>query len=287
MTVRVLARRVAGVLLVTSLALTSALTATATAQETEADVAVEVSAPRNILPPGGWTSVYTHVRNVGTAPANDVQFTITLPPQLQVSSTETSSEWDCESQGGTATCEHVGPLEPGATPFHFRFSAGVPYDAPIGTTVTATASVSTTSPESNTTDNHSEKSIRFVGKGVVEGRIWHDLNANGVREPGEPPVDSIGISFRALDDEDFDGFSNTFQGEYWEELAAKRFQAHVSLYKDSWRFTTPNVGDETTDSDFVPTTENTWYRDGTSQIFTVEAGARHVLDLGVVAVPNP
>ncbi|WP_461120553.1 SdrD B-like domain-containing protein [Saccharothrix stipae] len=287
MAVGVLARRVTGVLVIACTAAATALAGTATAQEAEADVTVEVSAPRNILPPGGWTSVYTRVRNVGTAPAEDVRFTVTLPSELQVFGTETSSEWDCESPApGTATCEHVGPLQPGATPFHFRFSAGVAYQAPIGTSVIATASVTTGSPESVTTNNESARSFTFVGKGVVKGRIWHDLNANGVREPNEPPVDSIGISFRALDDEDSAGFSNTSQGQYRLDLAAKRFQAHVSLSKNSWRLTTPNVGNDTADSDIVPTTEDAWYRHGSSEVFTVEAGAEHVVDVGVVAVPT-
>ena len=279
--------RILGVMMVASVALTTASTGTATARGAEADVTVEVSAPRNILPRGGWTLVDANVRNLGTVAAENVRFTFTLPPHLQVHGTETSSEWNCESQGGTATCQHIGPLRPGATPFHFRFSAGVSYEAPIGTSVTATASVTTSTPESVTGNNRSEKSIRFVGKGVVKGRIWHDLNANGVREHGEPTINSIGISFRAVDDEDLEGFSNSTDGTYWEDMAAKRFRAEVQLFKSSWRFTTPDVGDDTTDSDIMPTTEDAWYRNGKSEIFTVEPGVDRVLDVGVIAVPKP
>ncbi|SDM34856.1 SdrD B-like domain-containing protein [Allokutzneria albata] len=274
-------------MMITSVALTTALAGTATARGADADVTIEVSAARNILPPGGWTSVEANVRNLGTVAADNVRFTFALPQYLQVISTETSSEWNCESQGATATCQHIGPLRPGATPFHFRFTAGVSYDAPIGSSVIATASVTTSSAESVTGNNRSEKSIRFVGKGVVKGQIWHDLNANGVRDPGEPTINSIGVSFRSVDDEDLEGFSNSVDGTYWEDLAAKRFQAEVHLSKSSWRFTTPDVGSDTTDSDIVPTTEDAWYRYGKSEIFTVEAGVNRVLDVGVVAVPKP
>ncbi|MCP3805025.1 hypothetical protein NLX83_37740 [Allokutzneria sp. A3M-2-11 16] len=273
------------VVMIMSLAL--ATTGTAVAQEAEADVTIEVSAPRNILAPGGGTSVAANVRNIGAVAAENVRFTFALPQHLEVNSTETSSEWNCERQGATATCLHIGPLRPGATPFHFRFSAGVSYQAPIGTSVSATASVTTSSPESITGNNRSEKSIRFVGTGVVKGRIWHDLNANGVREQGEPTVNSIGLSLRSVDDEDLDGFSNTVDGTYWEELAAKRFQAEVQLSKSSWKFTTPNAGGDAVDSDIVPTTEDFWHRNGQSEIFMVEPGAHRVLDVGVIAVPKP
>lgn len=285
MTIRVLGRRAIGVVVIACTVSTAVPAGSAVAQQGEADVVVEVSAPRNILPAGGWTSIYTHVRNIGTAAADNVRFTTTLPPQLRVLGMDTSSEWDCDfSTPGTATCEHVGPLEPGVNPHYLRFTADAGFQPPVGASVTATASVTTTSPESVTDNNHSGAQIRFVGTGAVTGRIWHDLDADGVREPHEPLVDSIGITFRALDDEDWTGFSNTANGEYWLDLAAKRFQAHVDVSTGSWRFTTPDIGGDATDSDIIPITEDTRNRHGASEIFTVEAGAQRVLDVGVVAV---
>ncbi|MEV6900525.1 hypothetical protein [Amycolatopsis sp. NPDC051372] len=63
--------------------------------EGQADVVVDVSAARHILPDGGWTSVYVQVRNAGTAVASGVRFSVTLPPELQETGSMTTNQWDC------------------------------------------------------------------------------------------------------------------------------------------------------------------------------------------------
>ncbi|MEV8613863.1 hypothetical protein AB0383_39160 [Amycolatopsis sp. NPDC051373] len=60
-----------------------------------ADVVVDVSAARHILPDGGWPSVYVQVRHAGTAAASGVRFSGTLPPELQETGSMTTNQWDC------------------------------------------------------------------------------------------------------------------------------------------------------------------------------------------------
>lgn len=249
----------------------------------QADVQISVNAPRHILPSGGWTSVSAEVRNLGDAPASDVEFTLTLPPELQITGSTTSSEWDCAFAGQVSTCTHVGDVAPGATPYPLTLTAGVT-GAAAGDELAATATVSTSSPESTTSNNTAERPFTIVGKGTVRGSFWNDLNADGVRQPGEPSVDPGSISIRAIDDEDDYGSANTHNGTFSYQVPAKRYRAEVRVWPDEWTYTTPNVGDDTTDSDFTEITENGWYRTAVTDSFTVAPDGTITVDVGLIAV---
>lgn len=259
---------------------------TASADEGVADIAVEVTAARNILPTDGWSTVTTTVRNVGSAPAENVTFTTTLPPELRSSGTSTSSEWKCDHGIGTVTCTRETPLAPGeaAYPFHFSTYA---QGATVGQTVAPRAEAGTTSPEIALDNNRSAKDIRFVGKGVIKGNFWHDLDADGVREDGEPLVEGPGISFWSVDDEDHYGFANTHRGEYSFQVPAKRYVTRMEVWASEWKFTTPNVGDDRFDSDVIPTKQGPWTNEATTDPFLVEQGGTVVIDVGLVAVQMP
>ncbi|TWP48442.1 hypothetical protein FKR81_28020 [Lentzea tibetensis] len=252
------------------------------ASDDQADVSIEVTAPRNILATDGWTRVAATVRNTGELPASDVRFTYTIPQELLPSGTETSSEWDCQHGWRTVTCTHDGDLAPGATAYPFYFTASA-QGATVGQTITAVADVTTASPEHSAANNHGSRDIQFVGKGNVRGRLWHDLNANGAREEGEPPVDSVGLSVLAVDDEDQYGYANHHGGTFDHRVPAKRFYGRVTLASWSgWAFTTPNAGDDTTDSDFVQVSDNHGYLEGRTDVFTVEPDGSVTIDVGLV-----
>lgn len=277
---------------VTTLSLMAAAVVTApvaAAEEPAADVRVDVSAPRHILPPDGWSTLTTTVSNTGDAPASDVRLVITLPSNLHSSSTSTSNEWDCSAPSGwplVLTCDHVGDLAAGATAYPVILSV-YPYEATAGDAIDADATVTTTSQESDTSDNAAVGRLTIVGKGAIRGQVWYDLNANGVREQGEPaPGGSWGIevAFDSVDDEDLYGVANANNGPFYFSVPAKKFSARVTVNRAEWAFTTPDVGDDTTDSDVTQVSESTWYRIARSPEFTVPAGGTVTLDIGLVAV---
>lgn len=252
------------------------------------DLRVDVSAPRHLLPVDGWSTVSTTVTNTGAAPAADVRLTITFPDQLHSSGWSTSSEWDCASAPGwpmILTCDHVGEIAAGATPYPVTVSA-YGHEATVGQAVDVVAEATTSSTDANPADNTGHRAITFLGTGVIDGRFWHDLNANGVREAGEPAITSTGVSFWSVDDEDQYGSSNTHDGSFYHQVPSKRYYAEVQVWRSQWRFTTPDVGADTTDSDVTQVSENSYYRTARSPEFTVPAGERVTVDIGLVAVPN-
>jgi hypothetical protein len=56
------------------------------------------------------------------------------------------------------------------------------------------------------------------------------------------------------------------------------------VFRWDWRFTTPDVGDDATDSDLAQVSENSVYRIAESAEFTVTAAGTTVVDLGIVAI---
>ncbi len=242
---------------------------------------MRVVAARNILPMMGWSTVSTEIRNLGDAPAKNVQFTVTLPPELQPSSTSGNSLWPCDFVGRVATCTYTDELAPGATHYPLFWSTGVG-DVAVGSEAKASATVTTSSPEGTLANNTSEQKFTFVGKGVVKGRFWHDLNADGVRQDGEPNVDPGMIVFQSIDDEDQYGYANTHNGTYDFQVPAKKYRAEAHVWPSDWKFTTPNVGDDATDSDFTDVGVVGWYRAAYTDEFVVQPDGTITVDVGVI-----
>jgi len=251
------------------------------------NVRVEINAPRHILPVDfGGTAIRTVVRNTGTAPAADVRVVISIPFELQVSSWSTSDEWDCSAPPvvpTVLTCDHVGDLAAGAEAYEVGVSAHT-REAKVGQTVSPRAEVTTSSADSDSADNAASVPVSFVGTGVVKGRIWHDTNANGIQDAGEPDGGSIGIGIHSLDDDDLYGYANTSEGSYWVQAPAKRYYADVQVWLADWRLTTPNAGtDDTVDSDVTATHSSGGYQHGRTAEFVVTADGETSIDVGVVA----
>jgi uncharacterized repeat protein (TIGR01451 family) len=256
----------------------------APADDGQADVAVTVSAPRHILAAsGGWTTVTVQVSNLGTVAATGVTFSVTLPPELRVSGTSGTSQWDCSNSGQTYTCAFVGDLAAGATPYGLSLTANV-VGAAEGSSSEVTAETSTTSPEANLANNQAQQELDYVGKGMITTHFWNDLNADGLWEQGEPTVDPGSITFNSIDDQDQYGAANTFNGVYSETVVAKTYYAEVQVRTNQWQFTKPNAGDDSTDSDFTQTSENTYYRTARTEPFVVDANGSVTVDVGLVAV---
>jgi uncharacterized repeat protein (TIGR01451 family) len=115
--------------------------------------------------------------------------------------------------------------------------------------------------------------------GALGQRVWHDLNANGRQDPGEPGLAGILVTL-------VDGAGRVLATTVSDETGAYHFgqlplgayQVRVTLPTE-YRFTLANQGDSAHDSDVEPTTgSSTWVT------LTAETPAQ-ALDAGVLAYP--
>ena len=253
-----------------------------------ADVAVKLTADPSVIAVGTGTTLNATVQNKGGSPAHHVQLEITLPSAFQVSSATWPSTFNCTQTGQVVTCEDTTDLAAHTTayPFSWYLDSSA---APPGTTGDFSASVTTDSQESNTSNNTAIRKTRIVGIGTVQGNVWNDLNGDGQREPGEPPLNDIS-SIQVLSSVDGDGsyVANIFNGTYsfWDVRAIRNI-VRVELNGSSpWKFTTPNVGDDATDSDVTDVSENDSVAIGESAEFKLTAGGVVTVDIGLVAKPQ-
>jgi hypothetical protein len=257
----------------------------ASADAGSANVVVTVSAARNILDASGWSSVDVVVRNDGPAAASGVSVSLTLPAVLRPIQMESTSDWNCDWGSPTLTCTYIGDFQPGASERVISESVDVDGAQP-GTTLKVVATATTSTPESSTADNTATQPIRIVPTGVVQGHLWNDLNADGIRQANEP-APGIGVTITSQDDEDSYGFANSFGTTYSETVPTKRFKVTTDLSRFNWRFTKPNVGSDDTDSDLQVVSDTQYDEIGASPVFNVTATTPAVVDVGVVAAFRP
>jgi uncharacterized repeat protein (TIGR01451 family) len=259
--------------------------APAVAQQKAADVAVDLSADPALMAVGNGTTITATVRNQGDRPARQVKLTITLPSAFDLASTSSTSDLPCTSAGQVVTCEGGPDLAAHATepPVSLFVEA---FSSPPGTTADFDASVTTGSRESDTTNNTATQSVHIVGVGTVQGNVWNDLNGDGQRESGEPPLNDI-TSIQVIYPEDGGGqyIANIFDGFYeFEGVRALPNIIRVTVSDTGpWTFTTPDVGDDATDSDITGVSDNGYELTGESAPFDVTAGGVATIDIGLVA----
>ncbi|MEV4343637.1 SdrD B-like domain-containing protein [Actinoplanes sp. NPDC049596] len=251
-----------------------------------ANVVVEVTAKRNLLDTSGWSSVDVFVRNDGAAPAAGVTVALTVPAGLRPFGGSSTSDWDCDWGTSVMTCTYLGELAPGASERPITRSVEVEGLA-VGAVLQVGASVTTSTPESSTADNAASAPIRIVETGEIRGRIWNDLNADGIRQATEPGANDVGMSIRSQDDEDSYGTANTYDGSFRYEVPSKRFKIVTDLNPFFWLFTKPDVGSDATDSDLRMISDDRYSQVGESPVFPVTAAKPALLDLGVVAAYRP
>ncbi|GAA4520484.1 hypothetical protein GCM10023191_097490 [Actinoallomurus oryzae] len=272
---------------VTAAALTftaSGVAHAAPAAKALADVAVDLSADPPVVGTGYGTTVTATVRNQGDRPARDLQLKITVPTGFELFGTSSSSALPCTPAAQVVTCTGTADLAAHATEYPITLSLEAM--APPGTDADFDASVTTTSRESDTSNNTATRTVQIVGVGTVQGNVWNDLNGDGQREPGEPPLNDISsIQVINPDDGDGSGVSNIFDGYYsfWDVRATRNIVRVTLNGSGPWTFTTPNVGDDATDSDISDVSETGSVIIGDSAEFNVTAGGVVTIDVGLVA----
>jgi hypothetical protein len=245
---------------------------------------------------GDQVNLYIVVDNIGGSPADNVTVRLPLPDTVQPQSADGGGDWTCtvghDADSGQrvwecvtqryepAGLELVSPIQLVAT-----VGAGTP-DGPLS----FTATVTTDSPESSTDNNSGQATTTYLAQGFISGRVWLDQDRDGQRDPGEPAVQSgsDGIQLLQFLNEgmtspawDTPAATVNGDGTYTQRLAPGRYyvRAKVGTALD---FTTPNVGDEATDSD-VTVTARAW-DDVTAESAVVEVvdGQHTVIDIGLV-----
>ena len=129
--------------------------------------------------------------------------------------------------------------------------------------------------------------------GTIQGRVWNDLNRNGVQDAGEPGAAGVTVGYQQIIDgrpELFYAKATTGNDGVYAivNLPAGEYRAVANTV--DWLFTTASAGeDRARDSDFAGYIDNPapgvqqWAE--TSNV-TVEAGGTVVLDAGVMKRPG-
>jgi len=155
-----------------------------------------------------------------------------------------------------------------------------------------TATASTSSPEITVDNNAGEGSTIYVAEGLLSGRAWHDLDRDGRREAGEPyayaEIGKIELVLDGTEPNSWDtprAYPNDRDGTYLARLKPGRYVVYVYLRTASTvDFTTPDVGDDATDSDIVTSIREYWAPRGLSAVVEVRDGSESVVDFGLVPI---
>jgi len=125
------------------------------------------------------------------------------------------------------------------------------------------------------------------------GRVWNDLDRDGQREAGEPPVSSgpDGVQALRLIPQNSDILPTvegvvTADGTYSVILRPGLYILQVQVDDSLFTFSPPNVGDDATDSDLVFfEATDPGVRVGTTDVINLDSGSLTPgIDAGLVAL---
>lgn len=192
---------------------------------------------------------------------------------------DTGQYWRCRS----AEVDATAPTQT----LHLATTVGP--DLPDGA-LTLTATASTDTAEQTLDNNTASASTTYVAWGTISGVVWLDTNGDGQRSPDEPRVtDQVtGIAFRGPEPEwetHPTASVNPYDGTYGNSwLKPGRYVVRVYLPASATTtFTTPDVGDDATDSDIISSTSDYYGTVGYSaEVDVVDAGTTTV-DIGLVS----
>ena len=245
---------------------------------------------------GDQVNLYIAVDNVGGSPADNVVVRLPLPDTVEPVSADGGDDWTC-SVGGDAGSGRVWEcVQPRYEPAGLELVSPIQLVATVGAgtlegPLVFDATVTTDSPEASTDNNSLQAGTTYRPQGFVSGRVWLDQDHDGQRDPDEPGVESGGDGVHGLQfllehltNPAWDTPSATVNrdGTYNQPLPPGRYYARVKV-GTALDFTTPDVGDEATDSD-VTVSDRPW--DGVtaeSAVIDVVDGQHTVVDIGLVA----
>jgi hypothetical protein len=235
--------------------------------------------------------VSAYVWTEGGSPSEDVVVRLPLPPTVEFLSVDAGDPaWACRLEETTdrfveCTRDH---WDIGTDGLNVRVKLRAQPGTPAGPlTFTATASAGT--PESSTENNTASDTVTYIAEGAVTGRVWLDLDRDGQRDAGEPMAFDKIVGLSVVPETgslpwDWQGiYTNTVSGTYWGgRLKPGRYTVKVILPNASTtQFTTPDLGDDATDSDIVSYVGG-YYPYGLSALVEVRDGAETQVDVGIL-----
>jgi hypothetical protein len=258
--------------------------------------------PQQVLA-GDQVTIWIQVDNIGGSPADNVTVRLALPDTVEPMSADGSgADWSCsvaaaEAEGSQRvwSCVHeryepqglelVAPIELVAT-----VGAGTPDG-----TLTFAATVQTESPEQSTDNNFGEATTTYVAQGKISGHVWLDQDRDGQRDADEPAIgsgsDGVGRLLFLADGTvgipwDTPMATVNPNGTYVQRLAPGRYLVRVEV-SPALDFTTPNTGDDGTDSDVVFKTRLYDTMVAESAVVDVTDGGDTAVDIGLVPAEQP
>ena len=239
---------------------------------------------------GDSFGVTTIVRNAGTRASEAVTVTVTLPEGLQATSAQPSfASWDCSFTAPAWTCSHAG-LAAGETADPLSLPAQVVGATP-GDVLTVVSKASTTSRELTTANNTGQVSVNVVAPAVIRGTVWIDVDRDGQRDPDEPRVSSgpDGVQRLLFIPQNVDEGGSApihgvvaADGTYTAQLRPGYYVVQMEVSATLYYFTTPDVGDDATDSDLVYLFSDPEVRVGRTAAMYVSSGSDTVVDAGLI-----
>jgi SdrD B-like domain/Domain of unknown function DUF11 len=240
---------------------------------------------------GDSNSIAVFVRNDGPRASGPVTVTVTLSAGLETEPVDVDPAWTCSSSVTSWTCTHAGIAAHDEVAETLVVGAKVVGGMP-GDVLVVTASAQTTGRELRTNNNSGQASMTVVDTAVISGAVWNDLDRDGQREAGEPPVSSgpDGVQALRLIPQNSDILPAvegvvTADGTYSVILRPGLYVLQVQVDDSLFTFSPPNVGDDATDSDLVFfEVTDPGVRVGTTDVINLDSGSLTPgVDAGLVA----
>jgi hypothetical protein len=254
----------------------------------------------DVYPPqvvaGDEVSIYINVDNIGGSPADNVTVRLPLPDTVQPVSADGGDDWTCTVGQDADSGQRVWDcVKPRFEAEQLEFVSPIQLVATVGAgtpdgTLTFTATVRTDSPEQSTDNNTLQATTTYQAQGFISGRVWLDQDRDGQRDADEPPIQNGGDGVRSLllmkEGLIYPAWDtpNAFvgsDGTYTQRLAPGRYFVRVEV-SPTLDYTTPNTGDDATDSDVVFKARAYDGVTAESAVVEVVDGQHTVVDVGLV-----
>jgi Domain of unknown function DUF11 len=258
------------------------------------DLAVGMTIVPSDVIVGGTIYFNVDVQNIGAGTATYAFVEVVVPANVDPASSG-GPEWNCNFGRDLETgmrywgCSY-GPLSAGEAAPTITL-AGTVTSGAAGDTVPFTATARPAELEENLANNAATASVAVVAAGTIRGIVWFDRDANGQRSADEQGASSGSYAVEKIlflpqspapGDPQFIETNVDWYGQYAVALKPGPYIVQVWINDDYFGFTTPNVGDDATDSDII-TVETDIYRTiGSTATIDVVGGADIPVDAGLI-----
>jgi uncharacterized repeat protein (TIGR01451 family) len=247
---------------------------------------------------GDQVTFYLAVDNIGGSPADNVTVRLPLPDTVEPVSADGGGDWTCSVTRDVASGERAWEcIHPRYEPGGLELVSPIWLVATVGPgtpdgTLSFAATVTTDSPEPSTDNNSIQATTTYLAQGFISGRVWLDQDRDGQRDAGEPGVESGGDGVRSLQflkegltypAWDTPAATVNGDGTYSQRLAPGRYFVRVNV-GTALDFTTPDTGDDGTDSDVTVIAPIPGWDGVTAESMVVEVvdGEHTVVDIGLI-----